>query len=648
MGWRQYESLRMRAVDYLMPGGPLSRVIPRFEHRPSQLVMAEAVQKTLEEDGVLLVEAGTGTGKTLAYLLPAILSGRKVVVSTGTKTLQDQIMESDLPLLEKNLGVGVHAACMKGLSNYLCLRRFDDLKKSTLGAEGRVAKQLPVVQSWRETSPTGDRAELDVLGEDAPIWPHVMSSSETRIGAKCSFFEDCFVTAMRRRAEAAQLVVVNHHLFFADLATRGPHGGGVIPDYDAVIFDEAHQIEDVVTQFFGVTVSSTRLEVLIRDSERSFGAAKLRDGSGPVLRELAQASSLFFERLPREKNGGRASLPREAWTGDLEAAMLRLDAALEQTELFAARHASEGESIAQMARRAGAIRDDVGVVVEGGRSNVTWTEVRGRRASVGASPVDVSRLVREELFYKTNAVVLTSATLSAGGSFSFVKNRLGVDFDAREEILESPFDYPEQAALYLPTHLPDPRDQDFAAAATDEVLSLVDLTGGGAFVLCTSFRVMEELAHRSRTLLEQTVLVQGDAPKAALLERFREDGHAVLFATASFWQGVDVPGDALRLVVIDKLPFDVPSDPLVAARCERLTENGERPFNKYLVPSAAISLKQGFGRLIRSTTDRGIVAILDKRIVEKGYGKTFRASLPPAARCATFEEVTAWYQGAQT
>jgi ATP-dependent DNA helicase DinG len=634
----------MRAVDYLIPTGPLARVIPRFEHRPSQLVMAEAVQKTLEDDGVLLVEAGTGTGKTLAYLLPAILSGRKVVVSTGTKTLQDQIMESDLPLLERHLRVTVNAACMKGLANYLCLRRFGELRQSAHAAEGHIARQLPLIEAWRETSATGDRAELDTLDEEAAIWPHVTSSSETRIGVRCAHHEECFVTAMRRRAEAAQLVVVNHHLFFADLATRGPHGGGVIPDYDAVIFDEAHQIEDVVTQFFGVTVSSTRIEVLARDAERAFGAARLRDESGPVLRELLQAAGLFFERLPRDRSGGRASLPRDAWTGPLEEAMLRLDAALEVLELFAARNASEAESIAQMSRRAGSIRDDVGVVVEGGEKNVTWTEVRGRRASVGASPVDVSRLLREQLFYKTGSVVLTSATLSAGGSFSFVKERLGIDFDVREEILESPFDYARQAALYLPTHLPDPRDADFAAAATDEVLSLVDLTGGGAFVLCTSFRVMSELSRRSRTLLEQTVLVQGDAPKASLLDRFREDGHAVLFATASFWQGVDVPGEALRLVVIDKLPFDVPSDPLVAARCERLAEDGQQPFSRYLVPSAAISLKQGFGRLIRTATDRGIVAILDKRIVEKSYGKTFLASLPPATRCATFDEVAAFYR----
>ncbi|RLB57061.1 MAG: ATP-dependent DNA helicase [Deltaproteobacteria bacterium] len=633
----------MRAVDYLMPGGHLSRVIPGFEHRPSQLAMAEAVQRTLEDDGVLIVEAGTGTGKTLAYLVPALLSGRKVVISTGTKTLQDQIMESDLPVLEEHLGVTVHAAAMKGLGNYLCLRRFEELRRSALGAEGPTARQLPMIEEFRERTQVGDRAELETLDEDAAIWPLVSSSSETRIGAKCQYFDDCFITAMRRRAQEAQLVVVNHHLFFADLATRGPHGGGVLPDYDAVIFDEAHQIEDVVTQFFGVTVSSTRLAVLGRDARAAFGAARVGpEGAGP-LRELEQASALFFERLPREGGAGRAALPREAWQGDLEDAMLRLDAALEAVELYARRQASEGEGVAQMARRAGTIRDDIAVIVEGGQSNVTWTEVRGRRASVGASPVDVSRLLRDELFYKTGAVVMTSATLSAGRSFSFIKQRLGIDFEVTEEILDSPFDYTAQAALYLPKHLPDPRDRDFVAAATDEVLGLVHLTGGGAFVLCTSIRNMEELGRRSRTLLDQTVMVQGEAPKATLLERFRADGHAVLFATASFWEGVDVPGDALRLVVIDKLPFDVPTDPLVAARCARMEERGEAPFMKYLVPSAALTLKQGFGRLIRSTTDRGIVAILDKRVVTKGYGHVFLKSLPPAVRCETLADVEAWW-----
>ena len=638
----------MRAVDYLGSLGPLRSSVPGWEHRPSQLRMAESVQRIVEHGGVLLVEAGTGTGKTLAYLVPALLSEARVVVSTGTKTLQDQIMEHDLPLLEERLGLSVDAAVMKGLSNYLCLRRYGELRRSADADRGPVAEQLRVLEAWRERTESGDRVELDELPDDAAIWRDVASSSETRIGARCEHFDDCFVTRMRRRAEDAQLVVVNHHLYFADLATRGPRGGGIIPEHDVVIFDEAHQIEDVVTQFFGVHVSSTRVEVLARDALRALVPAHAGAESGEIVRSVLDSGVAFFQALPRSPTveSGRVPLPKELFSGELEARMLAFDSALEALASFAQRHVAESEAVAQIARRATQIRDDVALVAEGGRGRrVTFSEVRGRRASIGASPVDVSDLLREELFYRTRSVVLTSATLSTGGSFDFVKRRLGIDFEIDEEILDSPFDFAAQAALYVAAHLPDPRDGAYLAAAAQEIFELVDVTGGGAFVLCTSFRVMNELARRCAPSLPGPVLVQGSAPKNALLARFRAAEHAVLFATSSFWEGVDVPGDALRLVIIDKLPFDVPSDPLVAARCARLEETGEAPFMKYLVPSAALALKQGFGRLIRTRRDRGIVAILDNRIAKKGYGRVFLASLPPARRCETLDEVRAFYAG---
>jgi len=636
----------MRAADYLGPSGPLVSGIPGYEHRPSQLRMAEAVQRVLEDDGVLIAEAGTGTGKTLAYLMPALLSDRRIVVSTGTKTLQDQIMEHDLPMLEERLGTRVHAACMKGLANYLCLRRFDELRHSAEADRNRAAKHLPLLERWQTATATGDRAELETLPDDAPIWAMVSSSPETRIGARCRFYDECFVTRMRRRAEEAQIVVVNHHLFFADLATRGPHGG-IIPDYEAVIFDEAHQIEDVVTQFFGVVVSSSRIEVLARDAARALGAIGRTHDGVALTRQVLDDASRFFQSLPRSSaaEAGRASLPPEVFHGTLAERMLALDTALEALGAFAQRMVAESDAVAQVARRAAQIRDDIATVAEGGKgSRVTWTEVRGRRASIGASPVDVSELLREELFFRTQAVVLTSATLSTAGNFDFVKRRLGVDFEVDEELLESPFDYGEQAALYVPRHLPDPRDAGYLEAATDQVAELVRVTGGGAFVLCTSFRVMRELAERCAPRLEQPTMVQGEAPKNVLLERFRAAGDAVLFATASFWEGVDVPGDALRLVVIDKLPFGVPTDPLIEARCRRMEEQGEQPFMKYLVPAAALTLKQGFGRLIRSGRDRGIVAVLDRRLVTKGYGKVFLESLPPAHRCHFLEDVEEFWR----
>ncbi len=636
----------MRAADYLGPSGPLGVAIEGYEHRPGQLRMAEAVQRAIEHEGILLVEAGTGTGKTLAYLVPSILSGRKVVVSTGTKTLQDQIMEHDLPLLARRLGARVDAASMKGLANYLCVRRFDELRHGPDAMRPNIARHLPLVERWAGSTSTGDRAELGELPDDAPIWAQVASSPETRVGPRCEHFEACFVTRMRRRADEAQIVVVNHHLYFADLALRGSRGGGIVPEHEAVVFDEAHQIEDVVTQFFGVQVSSTKVEVLTRDALRALGAIGQGDEAAKLTRNVLDAAAAFFQSLPRSAGGegGRLALPPEAFHGDLLARMHALDAALEALAAFAKRHVADAEPVAQIARRAEQVRNDVATVAEGGRgTHVTWTEVRGRRASLGASPVDVSAVLREELFHRSRAVVLTSATLSTGGSFEFIKRRLGVDFEVDEELLDSPFAYGEQAALYLAGHLPDPRDPGYLDAATDEVVELVGITGGGAFVLCTSFRVMNELWERAGFCLDRPVLVQGEAPKNVLLDRFREAGDAVLFATASFWEGVDVPGDALRLVVIDKLPFEVPSDPLVDARCRRMEEAGEQPFMKYLVPSAALALKQGFGRLIRTRKDRGVVAILDRRIVKKGYGKVFLRSLPPARRCDSLDDVRAFW-----
>jgi len=636
----------VRASDLLGPRGPLARAIDGYEHRPSQMAMADAVEDVLEHRGVLLVEAGTGTGKTWAYLVPALLSGKKVVVSTGTRTLQDQIMEHDVPLLRKHLGDlrDVRVACMKGLGNYLCLRRYEELRRSAAAGAGDFRRQLPVLEDWRQRTVSGDRADLRGLPEDAAIWGHVQSGSDTRIGARCSHHDECFVTRMRREAERADLVVVNHHLFFADLAMRGPARGqgAVLPDYDVVIFDEAHQMEDTATVFFGASVSTGMLERLARDAERTLAILGKRSHVVQSLREAADA--LFFT-LPTHRGAERTPL-EAALLRQAEPQLFALDDALEAVGSHFKLLRGESESAGQIARRCGQLRDDLGRISEGltGRT-VSWISKRGHGTAVGMSPVDVSDVLREELFLRSEAVVLTSATLTTGGDFAFVKDRLGVDFEVDELLLPSPFAYPEQAALYLPRHLPDPRAPRFLDQAADEVRALVAITGGGAFVLCTSFRAMRGLADRCRgNLGGLPVMVQGEAPKATILERFRREGNAVLFATASFWEGVDVPGEALRLVVIDKLPFGVPSDPLVKARCERLEDEGGKPFMELLVPSAALALKQGFGRLIRSTRDRGIVAILDSRILKKGYGRVFLESLPDASRCYSLEEARSFWE----
>jgi ATP-dependent DNA helicase DinG len=625
----------MDAGHLLGPTGPLARGVSGYEHRPGQIRMARAIQDVLEHDGTLLIEAGTGTGKTWAYLIPAALSGRRVLVSTGTRALQDQIMEKDLPALKRHLGIEIDAACVKGLSNYLCRRRFHEFASSADAIQPRFARSLSTLRTWVEETDSGDRATLAPIAEEDPIWSRVVSGSDTRIGARCQYYDDCFATRVRRRAEGAQLVVVNHHLFFADLALRDTGFASVLPDYDAVIFDEAHQIEDTATLFFGSRLSTAMLERLVRDARAALGGDRdAKRDDARLLEAVLQRASNFFSALPANPNGGRASLPTEAIPED---ALFALDNVLSELSASCRNIRPPRENVLQIARRADQLRDALGSLEAPGQ--VSWAQGSGRSPSVGSSPIDVGPLLRERLHRRVPCVVFTSATLTTGGDFAFVKRSLGIETEVSEEVVESPFRYEEQAALYAPTHLPDPRTSDFPDAAAKEILELIRMSQGGAFVLSTSLRMMRVLAKRVGDELAQEWFVQGDAPKQTLLDRFRDQGNAVLFATASFWEGVDVPGSALRLVIIDKLPFDVPSDPVIAARCRRLDEAGESSFMRYVVPAAALSLKQGFGRLVRTTQDHGVVAILDSRIRRKGYGKIFLRSLPPARVCDTLDEV---------
>lgn len=631
-----------RSIEVLGEGGLLARTFASYEHRPSQVRMAEIVERALEHEGVSLIEAGTGTGKTLGYLVPAVLTEarRRIIVSTGTRTLQDQIVEKDVPALERALGEPLSIVALKGLSNYLCLRRFEEASRAA-----DAPRSLPVIRAWKERTASGDRAELAELAEDDPAWALVQSGTETRIGPRCAHFEDCFVTAARRRAERARIVVVNHHLFFADLALRAG-GAAVLPDYDAVIFDEAHQIEEVATAFFGVSIGAQRIETLARDVERVYRSIGALDPIAEgLLRTILRRAGEALDRVPRGAEGQRQSLPASVLEAGLRDALFALDLDLEALAGSLREKISEADGILALARRTDALRDAIAAIAEPSAANVAWAEARARGLAIGSSPVDVSSLFRDEVLHRVKSLVFTSATLATSGTFAFTKARLGIDFEVDEEILASPFDYPNKAALYLPS-VPDPRDPDFGGAAASEIDTLVSLTGGGAFVLCTSVRTMGDLARRLRGPLKargRAVMVQGEAPKGVLLDRFRADGHAVLFATMSFWEGIDVQGEALRLVVIDKLPFEVPSDPLVRARCERLEQNGGNSFMEYLVPSAALSLAQGFGRLIRSTRDRGIVALLDARVRTKGYGKVFLRSLPPARICTELEALESFW-----
>jgi len=646
------------ARDVLGPDSPLSR-LPGWEHRQGQIAMAGAVEDALEHERHLFVEAGTGTGKTLAYLVPAVLSGRKVIVSTATRALQEQIFFKDLPLVAGALkahGIRFEATMMKGLTNYVCLRRLAEAR--TAAGRGNDRALLRVVE-WAASSASGDRAELGDLPEESEVWRDVASSSDTRIGAQCEHYEACFVTRMRRQAERAQVVVVNHHLFLADLALRsGPRGlhASVLPPYDAVVFDEAHQMEDVASEFFGTRVSSARVESLARDAERSLAAANGREAAESALLRATleaarEACRALFGHLGIRGPGldARHVLADQDLNQAVRTSYEALDVRLEALELGA--RARPEEALQLIARRARELRDDLRGILTGATPHedgatlhrVRWVDVRARTVSIGASPVDVGPTLRSRLFDRIPSVVCTSATLATGHSFHFAKARLGAPPESLELIVPSPFDFASRALLYLPDDLPEPANPGFEDAAAARIAELVAITDGGAFVLCTSTRSMKALHDRIRGAADRPVLVQGEGPKHTLLSRFRSSGRAVLVATMSFWEGVDVPGPALRLVVIDKIPFAPPNDPVVAARCARLDREGGSGFAQYSVPSAAMTLKQGFGRLIRTQTDTGAVAILDRRIIRRGYGRALLASLPPASRVRTLEELgTAW------
>ena len=644
--------------------------------------MARAVDSALRDERILFCEAGTGTGKTLAYLVPALLSGKKVVVSTATRALQEQIFQRDLPLIERALGIAFPVALMKGLSNYVCRRRLAEFRASPESLRPMYARSLDALARFVDDSESGDFAELAGMAEDDPLRAEAASSSDTRLGAACQYFDECFVTHMRREAERARLIVVNHHLFFADLALRGPHPGRVLPDYDAVIFDEAHQLEDIATEFFGMRVSRRRLDRMLADTERALRAAGASDplfGGDSAMRSVSAvevAADVFFHALGAAAGRDeRITLERDIFSGEVASAWHALDSALEglsgaaetargrlsAPSLRGPRPASTLSDALELAsRRSEDARAALSQVVEGGAGRVTWLEQGQKNVTLASSPVDLSTLFRERIFETVPAVVLTSATLSTAGStikseprapdeeaeqsseravktaFGYFRARYGVAdtrIEVNELVVASPFDFERNALLYTPRDLPAPNAPGFTEQAAERIAELVAITGGGAFVLTTSHKTLQQLSRLlPKKLGGKKLLVQGTRPKAALTQAFRADGDAVLLATQSFWEGVDVPGRALRLVVLEKIPFSVPTDPVMVARGRELEAAGENPFMKLSVPAAAIALKQGFGRLIRSQRDVGVVALLDERVHRRGYGKLILGALPPAQR----------------
>jgi ATP-dependent DNA helicase DinG len=668
----------------LGPQGVLAACVPHYEDRPAQRDMARAVATALDEGRVLLAEAGTGTGKTLAYLVPALLSGKRVVVSTGTRALQDQITRHDIPLLEELMPRQFTAVTLKGVSNYLCLRKLNDGAALAALRTEETRRDLAVILDWARETATGDRAEVAAVADDAAVWPAVTNTPDTRLGPRCPYYEQCFVTRARRRAEKADIILVNHHLFFADLALRSAYPGArVLPEYDAVVFDEAHQLEDVMTDHFGVQLSTVRLAQVGRDAHHAFtrpggplfSSRRPEDrASERIVEHVERCAEGFFaavrralaERAPGET--GRIAIDDDLFADQArQDAWFRLDTALDElaahaaltAEQLARDQAAAGEpaggqvddrieALEAVSRRAAAIRDDMALLAERSeRAFVYWGEIRGAGVLLCAAPVDVSPYMRQHVVPQAPAIALTSATLRAGAGFDYVRQRLGLDQELADELtVPSPFDYTRQALLYLPRDLPHPREPGFIAAACVRVAELCAITSGRAFVLFTSHRALREAARRLAGALPYELMVQGDMPRATLLDRFRARPGSVLLGTGTFWEGVDVPGDALSLVIIDKLPFAPHTDPLIRARMQRIESEQGEAFDTYQLPQAALALKQGFGRLIRRGDDRGIVAVLDHRIVMRRYGRVFLDTLPESLpRTSVLEQVRRWWHG---
>ena len=639
-------------------GGTLARSLPGFRFRSQQLAMAQAIARTIAARGQLVAEAGTGTGKTFAYLAPALLYGGKVIVSTGTKTLQDQLFERDLPLVRDALAVPVTVALLKGRANYVCHHHLERAAREDRLPSRDDVRHLPKIVAFARASERGDRAELADVPENATIWPLVTSTRDNCLGQNCAHHADCFVLKARREALDADVVVVNHHLFFADVMLRDEGVSELLPNCNTVILDEAHQLPDTATLFFGEQVTAGQLGELARDAEVTARTAA-RDvpalpdaatGLAPAIRRLRLAAGDQPVKLARDAAMGRAGFA-EALDG-LAAALDRL-----ATEL--SHFAERGEELASVAQRAEAAARQVARWRDGSdaipdspeeaQAWIRWIDVSQHGFQLQASPLSVASLMRRQVEASARAWIFTSATLAVGRDFSHYTSQLGLE-QAQTGAWESPFDYATQALLYVPRGLPAPNTPAHTDAVVDAALPLLAASGGRAFLLFTSLRALAQARERLAAALARDghtfpLLVQGEGSRSELLVRFRELGNAVLLGSASFWEGVDVPGDALSLVVIDKLPFAPPDDPLLAARLDHLREEGGNPFMDWQLPQAVIALKQGAGRLIRTETDRGVLAICDPRLIDKPYGRRIWQSLPPMRRTREEAEAVGFLEG---
>ncbi|WP_020395937.1 ATP-dependent DNA helicase [Thiolinea disciformis] len=601
-----------------------------FQARPQQQAMAQAIRELLQDNGVLVVEAGTGVGKTFAYLVPAFVSGCRVIISTGSKTLQDQLFFKDLPLVSKALSYNPSRALLKGRANYLCL-----LRLALAESEGRFGDRKEIVwlrriADWARVTQEGDIAEMTAIPRDAEVWPKVTSTLENCQGTDCEFYQDCFVVKARRQAQEADVVVVNHHLFFADMALKEDGLGELLPQVDLVILDEAHQLPDIASSFFSESLSSRQLLDWSRDLrnevlENASDLVQVRDELPALEKAIADL------RLAMEAPGQKAPWSQLRDRAGVTEQMQVLEQCLSKLALMLEATLERSKGLALAYQRLSDFQQRLSDLQQPQADKVQWFETFTRGFAITATPLDITSPLRRCMDALPCRWVMTSATLAVGESFEHFTSRLGLN-EARTLKLDSPFDYWHQALLYLPAGLPEPQRPDFVAHMIDAALPVIRACGGRTFILFTSYRALNEAAQLLEGQLDYPLLIQGEAPPREMIQRFRDLGNAVLLGTASFWEGVDVRGEALSCVIIDKLPFAAPNDPVLEARLEAIRQQGGNPFNDYQLPQAVITLKQGVGRLIRDQQDRGVLMICDTRLRDRSYGKTFLDSLPTMPR----------------
>ena len=614
-------------AELLGDDGPLAASVPGFFPRREQQQMAEATAATIAANETLIVEAGTGTGKTFAYLMPALQSGKKIIISTGTRHLQDQLFGKDLPVVRDALHAPVRSALLKGRANYLCWHRMGTAASDGRQLSGRLLHELEDIRSWSARTTSGDIAELGKVPEDSLIWPRVTSTVENCLGQECEYFQDCFVVKARRLALEADIVVINHHLLFADMVLREEGFGELLPGADAFIIDEAHQLPEVASVFFGVTLSSHQLRDLVRDTRlehvREAGDMQDLPASADRLESVTHQLRLALGQTDR-----RAAWSEVSADAALQEALLQLSTCLQQLTDWLVVAAERGKGLESCRARAVMLKDRLALLMKhSGSEYIHWFETFRTSFRLNLTPLNVAPIFRNCMENLSSAWVFTSATLAVGDSFEHFAAQLGLE-DARQLKLDSPFDYRNNALLYLPDDMPAPNERFYVDAVVACARDVLEASAGRAFILFTSHSALQAAAAQLADTLDYPLLVQGTAPRRELLERFRELGNAVLLGTGSFWEGVDVRGAALSCVIIDKLPFSSPGDPILQARIEALREQGINPFMAYQLPYAVISLKQGVGRLIRDRGDRGVLVLCDPRLRSKAYGRVFLKSLP--------------------